>query len=84
MSSQNTLAMVLEVVIAARTPIVVALGNETVNEALCFAVAEHLAFREEPILQILDSLLAALEAWQVILAEEHHLNEHYDLVCVFL
>ena len=76
--------MVLEVVVAASPPIVVAFHDQVVDESLALRVGEHLAGGEESVLQISDRLLAALEAWEVVLAEEHHFNDYDDLFCVLL
>lgn len=76
--------MVLEVVVAASSPIVVAVHDQVVDKPLALGVREHLAGREEPVLQISDGPLASLEAREVILAQEHHFDDDDDLLCVLL
>ena len=76
--------MVLEVIVAARSPVVVALDDQIVDESLAFRIGEHFACREESIFEVLDGLLAALEARKVVLTEEHHLDDDDDLFCVLL
>jgi hypothetical protein len=39
---------------------------------------------EEPLFQVSDQVLSQLEAGQVVLSHEHHLNEFDNLVCMFL
>ena len=76
--------MVLEIVIAASPPVVIALNNKIVNESLTLRIREHFPRREEPILEVLDSLLAALEAREVVLTQEHHLDYYYYFLSILL
>ena len=76
--------VVLEVIVAIRSPVVVAFSDEIIDEPLTLRIGEHLTSREESIFQILDRLLAALEARQVVLTEEHHFDNDNNLLSIFL
>lgn len=76
--------MILEIVIAASPPVVVAFNHQVVNEALALGVWKHFACWEEPILEIFYGLLSAFEAGKIILAQKHHLNYNYNLLSIFL
>ena len=76
--------MILEVVVASSPPIVVALLNYAVYEALSLGLAHQLVSWEEAILEVFQALLASLEARQVILSKEHHLDEEDDFLSVLL
>lgn len=52
--------------------------------SLAFSVRESLARWEEPVFQITDRLFSAFEAFQVVLAKEHHFNDNDDLWGVLL
>jgi len=76
--------MVLEVVIAACSPVIVAFDDEVIDESLALRAREHLSRWEEPVLEVPDGLLAAFEARQVVLSQEHHFNDDDDLLGVLL
>ena len=82
--SDDTLAVVLEVVIAPCSPIIVTLMDQPIHESLTFVVGESAARGEEPILKITHSCFAAFEAWQVVLAHKHHFDYNDNFLGLIL
>ena len=71
--SHDTLAAVLELIVSSCAPVVETVLDEVVDKARSFHLIHQASFWKHPLLQISNEVLAQLEAWQVILSEEHHL-----------
>ena len=76
--------LVLEIIITISSPVIVALCHESINELLALGIIEHPSSREEAIFELLDGLLATLEARQIVLTQEHHFNNDDDLLGALL
>ena len=75
----------LHLVIIPSPPVIQTLNDERVHKLLGLNFTHpHLASREEPFLQLQYGFLLSVEAWQLTLPQDHHFDQHDDLVCVFL
>ena len=82
--SHDTLAAVLELIVSSCAPVVETVLDEVVDKARSFHLIHQASFWKHPLLQISNEVLAQLEAWQVILSEEHHLYQLHYFVCMLL
>lgn len=84
LDSEDALHAILDAIVASCAPVVDALLNEAVYVALGLIRLKSLAIWEQPVLKVAKEWASALEARQVGLAHEHHLNEDDDLLSVGL
>ena len=71
--SEDALTTILELVVSLSPPVVVAPLDESVHELRALDLRHQSAHRHQSVLQVLNQILTQHEAWQIILAHEHHL-----------
>ena len=82
--SEDTLHTVLGTIIAPGTPVINALLDKAVYMTLSIVGLQALTIREQPELEVTEERSTTLEARQVRLTHEHHLNEDDYFLCVGL
>ena len=83
-ASKNSLGAVLEVVIAPCPPVVQALSRQHVDMALRFLEGHSLGGGEDSVLQVSNQWTPSLEAREIALTHQHHLDQDNQLLGILL
>ena len=78
------MAAVLELVVGAGPPVVETLLYDVLNEVLGLELIHKAATRQDALLEIPNEVFTQLEAGEIVLTKEHHLDQLDYLVSMFL